>query len=90
MEQNYGSDIIAELKAIILIMRRCIENVVEDLRYAISLLLEKLKNQSNWYRFQPQHKLLAGHIGYRINMAFSSPLAHVCFTEVGCGELLSV
>lgn len=37
MEQNYGSDIIAELKAIILIMRRCIENVVEDLRYAILL-----------------------------------------------------
>lgn len=37
VEQNYGSDIIAELKAIILIMRRCTENVVEDLRYAILL-----------------------------------------------------
>lgn len=58
------------------------------LYYCSIAFVGEFKDQTDWYRFQPQHKLLAGHIGYRINMAFLSPLAHVCFTEAAVGSPL--
>lgn len=48
------------------------------------------KNKNSLLKRYPQRKLLAGHMGYRINMAFLSTLAHGCFTEVGYGEAASV